>query len=822
MSIERSIIARSRPYIINQHLMTSIGDEITKGCRSGINQQPVSLESDYLPPVKWSDPALIYPASNIVLPHRIDDLVRVNCLISKDHDLKWYRAERFLKELGRINNHCVFEIIGNCEQITFRFLVHQSDLETLKVSFNGEYPACAISEKRNLNYYQGNIYFQDWYCEPPYHHLFTCSPELHSSPFEPFIFALGDLPTDNIGFVQVLFQPVRNNWHTNVEILTDMEYLSKTLSDAQLPFRVQQQLPSGDIKQMAQEVESKAHNDKPFYFAALRTGVCSENNNNDHQALVSFVNLFQHGGKPLSALTEKDYLKIINPGQIKEMFKYGLVYRHGFLMNSAELAGLVHLPAIKEFKDRGLPIELHETLRIYQKDQLQSGLEIGSGFVGNQRRTICIDDTHRRVSTHLVGRPGTGKTTTMEHMILQDIEAGYGLAFIDPHGDSVKRILQLIPEENIPDTIYLDFGDPDWVPLWNPLTLLPEQSIGRTADDLVAAIKSIVFRHTWGDRLEHLLRNGFDGLLHLPDATFMDLLTLYDPRSKKNSSERNYLKRRIINALDNKVSRLFWERDYDTYRRDDFAPPLHKLSKLLRSDETVSSMLTQPENRLNFTKIMNSGKILLLDLSNLGPDTRRIIGCFLLSFMYSTLLARNKKDPDNRRLFNIFCDEAHKLTTDALEDILAEARKFGVSLTLAHQYLSQFNQSQRDALSSVGSTIIFNVDINDARYLIKDLQGKVEPKDLATLETGEAIARIGTKVIKIKTPLPKTIPVRNSSVEIIERSRKTYCLPANQIFAMDKGGKYGIKKQTAIGHSAAIVNGISNLDSASFTYDEFE
>ncbi|MBC8402873.1 MAG: ATP-binding protein [Candidatus Marinimicrobia bacterium] len=821
MSIERSIIARSRPYIINQHLMTLIGDEITKGCRPEIYQQPVRLEPDYLSPAQWSDSDIINPVANNVSSPRINELVRVNCLISRDHNLKWYRAERFLKQLQSINYCIGFEIIGNGEQITFRYLIHKSDLAIVKVSFNGEYPACAITDEQYRNDYRGNIYFQDWFCKPPYHHLFTCFPELLSSPFEPFIYALDHLPVAVIGFVQVLFQPVRNNWHTNVELLTDMEYLSKTLSDAQLPFRVQQQVPSGDIKQMAQEVESKAHNDKPFYFAALRTGVCSENNI-DHQALVSFVNLFQHGGKPLLALTKKDYLKSLNPTQIKEMFRWGLVYRHGFLMNSAELAGLVHLPTIEEFKDRGLPIELHETLRIYQKDQLQSGLEIGSGFVGNQRRSIRIDDTHRRVSTHLIGRPGTGKTTTMEHMILQDIDAGYGLAFIDPHGDSVKRVLHLIPEENIQDTIYLDFGDPDWVPLWNPLTQLPGQNPGRTTDDLVAAIKSIVFRHAWGDRLEHLLRNGFYGLLHLPGASFLELLKLFEPGPKKNNPEKIRLVRRIIDAVDNEVVRIFWQRDFGTYRREDLIPPLHKLSKLLSSDETLSLMLTQPENKLDFTKIMDSGKILLLDLSNLGPDTRRIIGCFLLSFLYSTLLARNKKDPDNRRLFNIFCDEAHKLTTDALEDILAEARKFGVSLTLAHQYLSQFNQSQRDALSSVGSTIIFNVDINDARYLIKDLQGKVEPKDLATLETGEAIARIGTKVIKIKTPLPKTIPVRNSSAEIIRRSRKTYCLPANQICAMVKDGKYGTKKRSDIGYSGAIVNGISNLDSATFTYDEFE
>ena len=178
------------------------------------------------------------------------------------------------------------------------------------------------------------------------------------------------------------------------------------------------------------------------------------------------------------------------------------------------------------------------------------------------------------------------------------------MAYIDPHGDSVKRLLQFIPKNRVESTIYLDFGDPDWVPLWNPLQRVPLQSIGRTADALVAAIKSVVKKTAWGDRLEHILRNGFAGLLHLEGSTFLDLITLFENSKSKNREEKNRLKKRILTAVDNQVLRMFWERDYEQYRRDDFAPPLHKLSKLLSSDETVSLMLTQPENRLDLHDII--------------------------------------------------------------------------------------------------------------------------------------------------------------------------------------------------------------------------
>ena len=821
MSLEHSIIARSRPYVINQELSGVVKQEVIKGCNPKILSQPVDLEPVHL---NYTDWMLTDKNNNSFKPCSIwepNDLIRLNCLISTEHDLKWFRAERFLKELQNLNHRIGFEITGNQKQIRISFMVHKSDLDLLRVAFNGEYQASEIIESDTRNNYTKDCSFYDFLPLPPYHHLLTQSPELHTSPYDSFIYALAELPPDQTGFVQILFKPVRNNWHSNVEMLTDMEYLSKTLNDVKLPFRIQQQVPSGDIKHMAQDVDTKAHNDKPFYFTALRVGVLSDTNACP-RSLASFVNLFQHGGKPLKALTDEDFLTEFSTEQIKDMFFKGLSYRPGFLLNSAELSGLVHLPGVKEFKEQNVPLELQEKLTIpLNIISVKSGLEIGSGFSKGGMKPLYIDDTLRKISTHIVGRPGTGKTTTMEHMILQDIEAGHGLAFIDPHGDSVKRLLHLIPENKTDSTIYLDFGNPDWVPLWNPLVLLPGQSVGRTADDLVVAIKSIVQQHAWGDRLEHLLRNGFFGLLHLTDVTFFDLLKLFEPRSKKSNQEKDNLRDRIINNVNSEVARIFWERDFDTYRREDFNPPLHKLSKLLTSDETVSLMLTQPKNRINFSDIMDSSKVLLLDLSNLGPDTKKILGCFLLSFLHNTLLARNKSDESNRKTFSIYCDEAHKLTTDTLENILAESRKFGVNLTLAHQYLKQFNISQRDALTSVGTTIIFNVDIADARYLVKDLQEKVVPKDLATLKTGEAIVRLNTDIIKIKTPPPKLIPKINYKDKIIQNSHDNYCSPFLEVRNFLKNNRRRLSKQDYSSMSLRKTE-FNNSDDTSFIYDEFE
>jgi hypothetical protein len=178
---------------------------------------------------------------------------------------------------------------------------------------------------------------------------------------------------------------------------------------------------------------------------------------------------------------------------------------------------------------------------------------------------------------------------------------------------------------------------------------------------------------------------------------------------------------------------------------------------------------------------MDEGRILLVDLSTIGSEVREILGCFILSLFHLTALSRSDISIKNRKQFHIYADEAHRFITEALEDLIAETRKFGASLTLAHHYLSQFATKKIDALSSVGTTIIMNVDTKDAKYLTKDLQELVQYKDLITLEKGRAIARIGTDIVRLKTHGPLKIPKQHFKKAIKDRSRKLYCKPVNAI-----------------------------------------
>jgi len=278
------------------------------------------------------------------------------------------------------------------------------------------------------------------------------------------------------------------------------------------------------------------------------------------------------------------------------------------------------------------------------------------------------------------------------------------------------------------------------------------------------------------------------------------------------------MRREILNVIENETARQFWLHDYDAYGKTELSPPINKLGKLLLSD-TVSLMLSQPESRFNFRKIMDEGKILLINLSNMDTNVKQVLGCFILSLLHLNALSRSSVPIEDRRQFHIHCDESHQFMTDTLENLIAETRKYNVSLNLAHQYLSQFGKKKTDALSTVGSSIIFNVDKRDAQYLIKDLQEKVKVEELVSLEKGEAIARVGTDIVRIRTRPPLKPPIPNFKDRIVQESRSKYYKPVHEVQQLIR--RRGDRWNKPFSPLTSSFAEKGHCDFEEFVYDEF-
>ena len=546
--MEQALIAAARPYMVQQMVRQRIEREIVKGCSPDLSEEPVALEPVYIPINQYKDLAQSDAQSTAIPepPPDPDNLVRYQLWIHPDQDLDWRRSEIFLKQIGDAQRRLAFEVFGNREAIVVTLLCHRCDEPLLATAFAGVFDKCRLAPlpQHPMAGLPPEAWtravFRDCDPPPPYSHLLTRPEELAASPFETLITALSRIPKTAFGLYQAVFQPTHraNNWHRNVEVLLDFEYAVKLMSSGAVPQRYLQQAPSGDERHMAMDVERKAHSDKPFFAMALRIAVfCADGAEGDPRdllpALRVFCGVFQHGGRKLEFVGEDQYAFLSKPGQTRDMFLSALTYRPGFIVNSWELTGPVHVPPGSILERSEISMDKLEPLPVSERLTLE-GTPIGYCEYAGVKVLVYIPPYERRHNTHLMGAPGMGKSNLMERMILHDIRRGASVIVLDPHGDMVNRLLCLIPEEKAGKVIHLDFGDSEWIPVWNPLVRIRGQDLSRTADNLVASVKSVV--QAWGDRLEYLLGNCVHAALHLDGASLLDVWQLL--RTKSEESER--------------------------------------------------------------------------------------------------------------------------------------------------------------------------------------------------------------------------------------------------------------------------------------------
>lgn len=785
MDVSEAIIATAGPGLLASKARHIRLAEYHKGCRPDISASPVALEPAYHPLTGIRELFAATTTPHEVLEPPVDpsDLRRMQIWVSPDQAADWYRSERLLKQLSLTSHRLAFEIAGNSNSVYLSVLLHRADLPILEAAFRGEFTHCELAPLpgdliRDIPAEAwDDAVFYDYYPWPSYANSLTCMDELRTTPYEPLVATLSTITPPALGVYQVVFQPVSpgHDWHHNVRVLQDLEYLVKQADPIQLSQRFAQQPPSGSLHQMAQQLQQKAHNDKPFYAVSLRLAVvgAGANGNSLLLAAATLCTLFQHGGRRLRCLTEQAYKEVLGRDAIGRMFADGLTHRPGFLANSWELTSLAHIPPSDIAEARRLPLAAIRSLPPIGT-ALTVGTPVGESGLPGQSRLVCIPDVARMAHLHLVGRPGSGKSTVIEHMVLHDIQQGHGVALFDPHGDLTDRILRLIPEKEVPRIIHFRPGDPDYVPLWNPMVVVPGQDLPHTASNLVRAFKSYV--SGWGHRLEHLLRYAILALLHRPGSTLLDVSNLLQIKSAAHKQ----LGRELLSLVRDEAVKRFLEVDLESYKPADLAPAQHKLGQLLFGG-SVSLMLRQPRCSFNLRRIMDEAMVLLVDLSGIDTERRNTLGSLMLALMHSAALARRDLRPEDRRPFHLHCDEAHRFITDALEDFIVETRKFAVSLALAHQHLSQFPHEMIGALTSTNSALYFSVNTHDAATLAKDLRHRADAKDLATLDKYEAMFRCDTEVVRVRTLPPLVAPASHFRDRIIAESRQRYYCPTAEV-----------------------------------------
>lgn len=334
----------------------------------------------------------------------------------------------------------------------------------------------------------------------------------------------------------------------------------------------------------------------------------------------------------------------------------------------------------------------------------------------------------RRAHMYVIGKTGTGKSSLLEGMIRQDILAGNGLALFDPHGDLAERVSGWIPESRKSDLIYLDVPDPEQPFGFNPLEGVPPLRRSLAANGIVETLKKL-FDEAWGVRLEYILRSALLLLLEQPEATLSDVVRLFH--------EKEFRKEAVERATNEQV-KYFWTTEFEKYgnKRSEAVTPIeNKLGSLL-VDPFVSRILTVKKSTFHPREIMDSGKVLLVNLAKgkIGEAPAMLFGGLLVTMLGLSGLARADTPQVERRDFFMYLDEFQTFTTLALVNMLAELRKYGLGLVLANQFLDQIDREVRSAiLGNAGTLVVFRVGAADAQILVKELLPDLEPYELTLL-----------------------------------------------------------------------------------------
>ena len=356
-------------------------------------------------------------------------------------------------------------------------------------------------------------------------------------------------------------------------------------------------------------------------------------------------------------------------------------------------------------------------------------LTLGRVDFRDDTRIFGIRNEDRFSHMFILGKTGTGKSTLIETMALQDMARGAGFALIDPHGDLVERIAARIPQSRASDVIYLDAADPAQPYGYNPLRHVRADRIPLAASGLMEVFKK-KWPEAWGVRMEHILRNTLMALLEQPDATLHDILRVF--------SDKEYRKR-IARSLKNETVRAFLEKEFEKfsfgYRADGTAPIQNKVGAFL-ADPMLNRILTAPKQDLHIRQLMDDGKILLVNLAKgkIGEDSSSLLGALLVTTIGLAGYSRADMQSTKRCDFFVYIDEFGSFTTLALANMLSEMRKYRLGFTVAAQYLQQLEPDIRHAiLGNVGTLISFRAGVEDATYLAKEFQARFEPLDLMQL-----------------------------------------------------------------------------------------
>jgi len=400
----------------------------------------------------------------------------------------------------------------------------------------------------------------------------------------------------------------------------------------------------------------------------------------------------------------------------------------------------------------------------------------------NKRMPFGIKAKDRQRHMYVIGKTGMGKSTLLENMAAQDIAGGEGFCVIDPHGATADKLLEYIPEDRVQDVIYFAPFD-----IENPISFNVMEDVGPDKRHLVvtglmSAFKKLFGEESFSDRMQYILQNTILALLEYPGSTMLGI--------NRMLTDKAYRDKVVANVTDTSV-KAYWTQEFANYTERfaaEATPAIQNKIGQFTSNPLVRNIIGQPKSTFDLRKIMDEGKIMIVNLSKgrVGEANANLIGAMLITKIY--LAAMSRADADSTTLsklpnFYLYVDEFQNFANESFADILSEARKYKLNLFVAHQYIEQMSEEVRAAVfGNVGTTISFRVGAYDAEVLEKEFAPVFTAEDLVNLGFAQIYLKlmidgIGSQPFSATTLGPLKKPETDHVQDVIAASRKTFSMP---------------------------------------------
>jgi CxxC-x17-CxxC domain-containing protein len=364
-----------------------------------------------------------------------------------------------------------------------------------------------------------------------------------------------------------------------------------------------------------------------------------------------------------------------------------------------------------------------------------------TNFRGKER-VFGIKEDDRRRHFYVVGKTGTGKTTMIQNMAIQDIQNGKGVAIVDPHGEFAETLLQAVPSNRINDVIYFNPADQEWPVAFNVMEKVDTEYRHLVASGLVGVFKKI-WADSWGPRLEYILRNAILALLEYPGSTLLGVLRILVDKSYRE---------RVVEKVTDPVVKQFWVEEFtkwnDRVLQEVISPIQNKVGQFL-SSSLIRNIVGQTKSAFSIRDLMDNGKIIIMNLSKgrIGEDNSALLGAMMITKIQLAAMGRVDIPEEERKDFYLYVDEFQNFATDSFANILSEARKYHLNLIIAHQYIGQLitdtSTRVRDAVfGNVGTLCVFRVGAEDAEFLEKEFEPVFMAQDLVNLPNRQVYIKL--------------------------------------------------------------------------------